>query len=297
MTTIGVDLTVIRIAWIPTPYAYVFRAAGGRLSRLRRGLSLGDDALVSPCLAYAVRHPEAGLILIDTGLHPDASRHLRRDFGLPMSLLFRGIRPATRPFDTHLRELGIEPEQVGWVLMTHLHVDHTSGMRLLPNARFACSREEWAAAHARFGAAHGYVRHHLPAPERVQLVDFADEGEPFGPFPRSLDLLGDGSIRLLSTPGHTTGHLSILLTLHGGQRVLVVGDAAYTRGSIDDGLLPMITAGDEESLRSLSQLKAFGESDPEAILVPSHDPDAWHALRDVATISDGSGRGAAVISG
>lgn len=276
--TPGVGLSVIRTGEIPIPYGYVFRARGNRLSRLRAGLTIGSDALVAPCLAFVVRHPSAGAIVIDTGFHQDTRSAFRKDFDVPMSLLFRGLRPATRPFDDQLRELGLEPSAVRLVLMTHLHVDHTSGMRLLPNAQFTISAPEWHSAHGRFASARGYVRHHLPPSDRVRLVDLEREGEPFGPFDYSLDLFGDGTIRLLSTPGHTRGHLSVLLQLAGGRTLLLVGDAAYTLRSIRELQLPMLTDDDERSRRSLQQLRDFTREAPGAIVVPSHDPDAWRAL-------------------
>lgn len=84
-------------AQVPMPHAYVFRAEGAnRLTRLA-GLRPGDEVVRAPCLAYAVRHPSAGTMLIDTGMHPDARRQLRTDFGVPMSLVFANLRPRTRP--------------------------------------------------------------------------------------------------------------------------------------------------------------------------------------------------------
>lgn len=277
-----VELEVMVTAEVPTPNGYVFRADGGnRLTRLAGVLRPGGEVVRSPCLAYAVRHPSAGTILIDTGMHPDASTDLRADFGGPMSLLFRNLRPAKAPFDEQLRALAIEPDDVKQVIMTHLHVDHTSGMRLLPTAGFTCSRQEWAATRGRFVAGKGYVRHHLPSQPRIQLVDFDRDGEPYGPFAKTIDLLGDGSIRLIFTPGHTVGHMSVLLRLAQGRQVLVVGDAAYTLRNIREEILPMLTADDEASRRSIRQIKAFAESEPGAILVPTHDPTAWHELRHV----------------
>lgn len=283
----AVELEVMVTAVIPTPHGYVFRAPGNALSRLRAGLPIGNRAsLTSSCRAYLIRHPSAGVMLIDTGLHRDAHRDLRRDFGIPMSLLFRQLRPAAPPFDEQLRERGVDPARVGSVVMTHLHVDHTSGMRLLPNARFICSRPEWAAAQDRGASARGYARHHLPPADRVELVDFAVRGEPFGPFPRTIDLLGDRSIRLIETSGHTPGHLSVLLRLTDGSQVLVVGDAAYTLRSIDEEILPMITWNDAASAASLRQLKAYADQNPETILIPSHDPEAGRALAEGSQARD-----------
>lgn len=60
--------------------------------------------------------------------------------------------------------------------------------------------------------------------------------------------------------------------------MLVVGDAAYTLRNIREGILPMLTADDNESRRSLDALRAYAAEDPEAGVVPTHDPDAWRAL-------------------
>jgi len=281
---VSVELDVMVTAEIPTPSWYVFRPPGANgLIRLVAGLRPGGEVVRSPCLAFAVGHPSAGTILIDTGMHPDACRSLRRDFGGPMSLVFRGLRPADAPFDQQLRALDIEPEGVERAIMTHLHVDHTSGMRLLPNAEFTCSREEWAATRQRFAVRNGYVDHHLPPGSRMKLVDFEGDGQSYGPFARTIDLLGDGSIRLISTPGHTVGHLSVLLRLAQGRQVLVVGDGAYTLRSIDEEILPLLTHDDGASLRSLREIKAFMRSEPAAIVVPTHDPTAWHALNGLGS--------------
>jgi N-acyl homoserine lactone hydrolase len=276
----GVHVEVLRTAEIPMPYHYIFRAEGGRITQLRAGLSKKGTMLRSPCLAYVVRHPAAGVLLIDTGFHPDARTNLRKDFGLAMSLLFKDIEPMRAPFTDQLRSVGVEPEQVRRVVMTHLHVDHTSGMRMLPNATFVCTRQEWAAAHGRFAAVNGYVSHHLPPESRVELVDLDSHGNPYAGFEETIDLLGDGSIRLVFTPGHTPGHTSVLLRLDGGGEVLVVGDATYTVRSIREQLLPMLTADDQASRSSLRQLCAFIRHHPNAIVVPTHDPDAWRQLTD-----------------
>jgi glyoxylase-like metal-dependent hydrolase (beta-lactamase superfamily II) len=275
---VSVGLYVLVSARLPTPYGYVYRASGNWLGRVRAGMRAGPDALLMPCLAFVVRHPAAGAILIDTGLHPDALADPGADFGFPMRLLFKGIRPARASFDTQLRDAGIAPDEVEHVVMTHLHVDHTSGMRLLSRATFTCARQEWAAAQRRFAAAKGYVARHLPPASRMRLVDVQRDGTSYGSFERSLDLLGDGSIRLISTPGHTPGHLSVLVNVTDRPPTLLVGDAAYTLRSIEDGVLPMITNDDERSRTSLRELRDFAHANPDAILVPTHDPDAWRSL-------------------
>lgn len=273
-----VELDVIPTGRIATPEPYVFRPSGNALARLR-ALAPPWTTIDLACVAYVVRHPREGTFLIDTGMHAGAAADLRRDFGIPMSLLFRGLRPAEVPFDEQLRERGVEPDEVERVLMTHLHVDHTSGMRLLPRAQFLCAREEWSAATGARASARGYVAHHLPPSDRVERVDFGRDGERHGQFARTLDLFGDGSVRLVSTPGHTAGHMSVLLRVAGGREALLVGDAAYTLRSIREGILPLLTVGEKHYRESLRELRAFTDAHPHATVVPSHDPDAWRAIQ------------------
>ena len=278
MALVHVEVDVLVTGELRIPGAYAFRPEGGnRLTRAAAALRPGDS-LRSPCLAFAVRHPRQGTVLVDSGLHPDAARDLRRDFGLRMSILFRGLRPASEPFEAQLRGIGVDPEEVKRVVMTHLHVDHTSGMRLLPRARFTCAAEEWRSATGPGAGGRGYVSHHLPPESRMTLLDFEAEGEPHGPFDRTIDLFGDDSVRVVSTPGHTRGHLSVLLRVGDGRRVLLVGDAAYTLRSIDEQRLPLMTAGDRAYRDSLRQIGEFGRAEPAAVVVPSHDPEAWRAL-------------------
>ena len=283
MTTVPaattVQVEVIRTGELRIPHAYAYRPAGNPLSRLAGLVRPAGEALRSPCLAFVLRHPEAGTILVDTGFHADAACDRRKDFGLAMSVMFRGLRASSEPFDEQLRRRGVDPAAVERVLMTHLHVDHTSGMRLLPNARFTVNRREWAAATGRGAAAKGFVAHHLPDESRVDLVDLDAEGRPHGPFGRTIDLLGDGSIRLVSTPGHTPGHTSLLLRASGGRPVLLVGDAAYTRRNVRAEILPLLTADDRAYRESLREIAAFAEREPDATLVPSHDPGAWRELQ------------------
>jgi len=113
----------------------------------------------------------------------------------------------------------------------------------------------------------------------MRLLDFDRDGEPYATFAKTIDLLGDGTVRLISTPGHTVGHMSVLLRVAGDRRVLVVGDAAYTLRNIREEILPLLTGDDEASVRSVREIRTFSEGEPEAILVPSHDPSAWHELR------------------
>lgn len=276
-TRVAVELDVLHFARLPTPYDYAHRPPGRGLRRWITGFRAGPDALDVPCLAFVLRHPSEGVVLVDTGLHP-ASHESVADFGPAMRLVFRGLKPVGPPYGEQLRALGVAPDDVRNVVMTHLHVDHTSGMRSLPIASFVCSQQEWAAARAPRAALKGYVAAHLPGRDRMQLVDVERDGIPRGPFLRTLDLFADGSIHLIATPGHTPGHLSVLIQTSAHDEVLLVGDAAYTTRNIAEGILPLLTDDDTASLESLRQLHEFSTAASNAPLIPSHDPAAWRRL-------------------
>jgi hypothetical protein len=100
-----------------------------------------------------------------------------------------------------LRELGIAPESVSHLVQSHLHIDHTGALGHFPDATVIVQAQELDAARAAEPPhAHGYVRE-----------DFDQAGLDWRPVEGELDLFGDGAIRLLSTPGHSAGHMSLLL--------------------------------------------------------------------------------------
>jgi glyoxylase-like metal-dependent hydrolase (beta-lactamase superfamily II) len=162
--------------------------------------------------------------------------------------------------------------------MTHLHVDHTSAMSEFRRARFVTTEAEWEAARSRLGALSGYRRSHLPDPSRVQFVGFAN-GEPLDGLSRTVDLLGDGTLRLVSTPGHSVGHLSVLIATEDGP-VFVLGDAVYTLRNLHEDLLPWRTADDELSRRTMAELRRYAAAHPDVPLIPTHDPDLWDAFEE-----------------
>jgi N-acyl homoserine lactone hydrolase len=273
----SVSVEALWVGEVPAPEAWVFRPVGSSVARWRALLSRHGPTVTLPLLAFVVRHPSAGVLLIDTGLHPSALRDVRGDYGRITGLLFRALRPGETPFDVQLEQAGLAPGEIDRVIMTHLHVDHTSGMRLLPAATFILARREMEGATGRLSSLNGYAAAHLPEQRRMRLIDFEREGEPHGPFAQTVDLIGDGSVRLISTPGHTPGHLSVLLRTAQAP-VLVIGDAVYTLRSLEQEQLPFRTANDSAYRRSMQEIKLYAQANPDAILIPTHDAGAYRRI-------------------
>ena len=243
--------------------------------------------LTLPLPAFLVEHPTAGPFMIDTGPSERFADDPAADLGrLGGALLGGGMGPGQAAGD-QVRALGFDPAAIELVVMSHLHFDHLGGSRQFPAAEFLVTREEHEDPP---GALKGTYGHHRAPVSRWRLVD--GEGKPHGAFSRTWDLFGDGSVRLVSTPGHSPGHLSVLLRLAGGRPCLLTVDAAYARRSIDERLVPLICPDVSTYLRSLDELRAYVAGEPGAIVVCGHDPERWAS--DSAAAAAAGGPGAAV---
>jgi N-acyl homoserine lactone hydrolase len=252
-----------------------FERASGRGAALK-AFGVGVDRLVPvPVVAFLVEHPSAGPVLIDTGFGRAVVESPLRGVGPVNALLFRGglEMRAEQTVAAQLAEMGRDPRLI---VMTHLHFDHAGGLPDFPGATVLVSEREWAAAHRKTAPLAGYVRSHLDDRLDYRLLDFG-AGRARAGFERTLDVFGDGSIVLAYTPGHSAGHLSVVLRLR-EREALVAGDAIYTLATLREGRRPFRTVDDAAFEDSLRQLEAYDRSHPDAIVIPGHDMEAWRQL-------------------
>jgi glyoxylase-like metal-dependent hydrolase (beta-lactamase superfamily II) len=164
--------------------------------------------------------------------------------------------------------------------MTHLHVDHASAVVEFPQATFVVDRREWEAASSH-GERQGYHHRQFDHAFDWRTVDYeSDAVQSFAGFARTLDLLGDGSIRLISTPGHTPGHQAVLLRTAQSE-ILIAGDAAYTERELRGDAMPLVVHDRHLLRRSQAEIRRYVEQTPRALVILSHDWDAWPKLASV----------------
>jgi N-acyl homoserine lactone hydrolase len=257
---------------------------GGRFETLKllRALISGQPAMTVPCPAFLIRHPSAGAILVDTGLHPSVATDGQENFG---RMGARVGNPSLEPgsdVPAQLRARNLDPSEIPVVVMTHMHLDHTSAISEFPNSTFIVSEVEWEAATVGpKPLLNGYRRVHFDYAFDYRTVDFDRGGiDSYSSFGRCFDLFGDGSVRLAYTPGHSAGHMSAIARL--SERDFVIGgDATYTQGQLE-GSAPLAPRPFDAHnyRRSLQELKLFRREYPNAIVTPGHDPSFYEKLGD-----------------
>jgi glyoxylase-like metal-dependent hydrolase (beta-lactamase superfamily II) len=252
----------------------------GRLA-WRKGLGLGvprSQWWELPIPAFLIHHPGAGPVLVDTGLHASVAVKPAANLGRISTFVFKDLKmQPEQAVSAQLRERGIAASDVGTVIITHLHTDHASAIADFPESTFVVSSAEWAAATEQ-GPLHGYVRRQFDHAFDYRTLDFdGPDTSSFSGFGRTFDIFGDGSVRVAFTPGHTLGHMSVILRLK-QREVLLAGDAIYLERNLADQQLPYRTEDDHLYSRSLREMELYRREAPDALIVPGHDIEHWHTL-------------------
>jgi glyoxylase-like metal-dependent hydrolase (beta-lactamase superfamily II) len=270
----GVRVHPLRTAQMKAMPDFYSRPAGPGPLGILRGMGLHRPRTQwfwVPIPAFLVEHPQAGPILIDTGMHEQVATDVAGALGRLAKVAFTIDMEREWAVPAQLLQRGIDPAGIALIVMTHLHYDHASGLSQFPRATVVVDEREWAAAR-RGRITDGYLpRLFTGNREWRTLPGDADE----------IDLLGDGTIRLISTPGHTPGHRSVVLRLEDGTDMLLTGDAAYAQRTIDEDLLPVLTWRDEPYRASLHRVRAWTEAHPGAPVVTGHDAESWATLAPV----------------
>jgi N-acyl homoserine lactone hydrolase len=265
------------------PPAALLREEGRFAWRKALGLGVPRREWVDvPVQAFLVEHPGAGPMLVDTGFHPSVAVDPKQNLGrlLTMTSLRDVEMKPEQAVPEQLRERGIDPAGIGIVVMTHLHADHASAISEFPQATFVVSGAEWAAATSQ-GQSHGYRRRQFDHAFDYRTLDFdGPDADSFSAFGRSFDVFGDGSVRLVFTPGHTEGHLSVVLRVQRGE-VLLAGDAIYLERTLRDHHLPYAVEDEHLFRRSLREIELYAREAPDALIVPGHDIEAFRRLEPV----------------
>jgi N-acyl homoserine lactone hydrolase len=251
---------------------------GSRLKALRSIRTPRETWLRVPVPAFLIEHPGVGPILVDTGFHASVAVDPKQNLGPVIGRLYDVEMRPEQAMAAQLRRLGVEPRDVKVVVMTHLHVDHASAISDFTEATFVLGQGEWAAFRARRPTLNGYVRKHVAHAVEYREVTYSGPTiDSYATFGRSFDLFGDGSVRLLHTPGHTPGHQSLALRLK-RREMLLAGDAIYFLDTLENERRGLFVSDEHNWRRSLREIQLYRRENPNALIIPSHDGALWEKL-------------------
>jgi N-acyl homoserine lactone hydrolase len=250
-----------------------------RLYRLDCGHSLANDESVwtpgenvgrdiefsSTC--WLIKHGREWL-LWDTGV-PESSLNDPKGWStLPKLIVYHLDRSLTDQF----AEIALKPGDIGRVAISHTHGDHIGNMALFPNSTILMQRAEYTWIHSPKGPNDNVnqlmalARKLLGEPKNLQLID------------GDTDVFGDGSVTLLSTPGHTPGHQSLLVHLRNSGFIILSGDVVHLQENFAKNIVPTLNTDKAQSIASMARVRQLMTT-YKAMLFINHDKRQMDQLK------------------
>jgi glyoxylase-like metal-dependent hydrolase (beta-lactamase superfamily II) len=211
-------------------------------SRWSPGIDVGVPIDVSDN-CYLIHNPNGGYMLWDTGVAENIA-----DMPDGLSQMNGAVvwhKP--KKLAAQLAEINVKPSDIKYVAISHMHADHSSNVDMFPTATLLIQKPEWDAIFA------------APNPP------FKKE-HPVTQLQGDHDVFQDGSVTIISTPGHTPGHQSLLVHLAKTGWVVLSGDAVHFQSNWDNRRVPGGNFDKEKTVSSMNHL---------AELIAAHKADLW----------------------
>jgi len=257
-----------------------------KLYRLDCGNSLANDESVwtpgenvgrniefsSTC--WLIEHGSEWL-LWDTGV-PEAALNDPRGWStLPKLIVYH----LDRSLVDQLAEIGLKPGDIGSVAISHTHGDHIGNVSLFSNSRIVMQRSEYRWIHSPNGPNDNVnqlmalARKLLGTPKNLKLID------------GDTNIFGDGSVTLVSTPGHTPGHQSLLVHLKNSGFIILSGDVVHMEENFQKNIVPSLNTSKAQSIASMEKIRRMMDA-YKATLFINHDKSQTDKLKRLPAFYD-----------
>ncbi len=226
------------------------------------------DQRYIPCTTYIIEHPK-GIIVIDTGFDKRVRSHPVLELTAIHNQINKPIQGEGQAVDEVLASMGIQPSDIKYLFLSHLHSDHANGARQLIGAEhIVCSKDELDGASKEDLVTKATFLPRWRRGLNLETFAFADTG--LGPVGKSYDLFGDGTVQLVKLPGHTAGMFGTLIR-NNGRQLLLGADCGYTRAAYQECIVPFF-ANDKDGFRkSLNWEKEIYDQPETLDVLVNHD--------------------------
>ncbi|WP_288846617.1 N-acyl homoserine lactonase family protein [uncultured Fructobacillus sp.] len=233
------------------------------------------NQLILPVSSYLIEHPK-GLVLIDTGWHTNIRQGNWQELGL-QTKINKGYLPANWAVNEQVNRFGYSTSDIDLVLMSHLHSDHASGLKLVKDAKkIMVSSEEW-------NVANKLPLVYLPGEwQNINIDTYEYNRQGIGAFNRYYDVFGDGSLLQLYTPGHTSGMSATLVRGIDNKYIILAADTGYTKESWQHMITPGVCTSRSKAITSLGWLANLSHDSNCLDIIINHDPDEFERMIELA---------------
>lgn len=233
-----------------------------------------------PIYTWVIDHPE-GVIVVDTG---ETAKTSDPTYFPRWHPYYRGsVRMYVKPEEEigpQLATMGIRQEDVKMLVLTHFHTDHAGGLYHFPGSQILVSGSDFQLSSGFVGRLLGYLPNHWP--KWFDPTPIAFDRESFGPFDQMYSVTKAGDVIIVPTPGHTPGHVSVMVKSEDVTYCLA-GDTSYNQRllleMIPDGVSPNAVV----TLETMDRILTYAKSQP-LVYLPSHDAESADRLKEKQTL-------------
>ena len=217
-----------------------------------------------PVSVYLIEHPK-GRVLIDTGWHTDVRKSQFRHLGLLHYLINKANLPEGQAIHEQLAKMGLKASDIDYVVLSHLHSDHASGLKHVCDAKkILVSDLEWQEANKH------KIRYVPSMWDGVNVETYSFAPSEYGVENQSFDLFGDNSVVFVYSPGHTMG-LASTIVQNNGKFVLLCSDVGYAEKSWKDMIMPGVMMNKEKTHASLKWVRNMSKKEECVKVLANHD--------------------------
>jgi len=222
-----------------------------------------------PVSMWVIDHPK-GLVVFDTGNNVAVTENCKAYWAAGLCDFLKPSQKRADTIDMQLKKLGYSTDQVKVVVTSHSHLDHAGNLKMFPNAIHVFQKAElyqgwWPEQFQGRGGKGPFVIADLEGTRDYNFLELNGD----------YDLFGDGSVMILSTPGHTIGHQSMKVTTKAGNTYLITQDAVWMQENLD-GYPAGLNFSVQAYTNSVNRLKYMRDLQ-QIPLFMAHDQDQYAA--------------------